>query len=74
MSEIEILAKICGDEVAHGSNSLPNPEKAEDREYAVTMHARYAGPVRVFYKRHVAKKGKHSHYYWLVYRAERVEA
>ena len=74
MSEIEILAKIAGDEVAKGSNALPNPETADDREYDVEMDARYAGRVRIFYKRQIAKKGKHSHYYWLVYRAERIEA
>lgn len=74
MSENGILGQVPGQYVSEGSKGLPNPEKAEDREYPAEIDAGHAGRVRIIYKRQIAKKGKHSHYFWLAHRAERVES
>jgi len=72
MNENGILAEVPGQYVAEGKQSLPPAETAEDREYPVEINAGHVGPVRIFFRKQKLKRAKHSHWFWLAQRAERL--
>jgi len=72
MSENRILSRVPGEYVSRASKDLPFAELAENREYAAEIDAGHAGRVRIIYKRQIARRGKHSHYFWLAHWAEQV--
>lgn len=74
MEENGILAQVAGEYVSRATKTLPPAGAAEDRVYEVVIEAGNAGIVRMLAKRQQAKHHKHSHWFWLVYRAEPVEA
>ena len=69
-----ILAHIRGAIIADGSKQLPDAELAEDVLQPVEIDAGDPGRVRIYYQRQRVKKGKHSHWFWLAVKAEKVES
>ncbi|MVW72118.1 hypothetical protein [Bordetella sp. 15P40C-2] len=70
MEDNGILARVPGQFVAQASHILPPPELADDGEHQAEIDAGHAGRVRIYYKRQRAKRGKHSHWFWVAVRAE----
>lgn len=67
-----ILAGVGGQYVSEAGKTLPPAATAEDREYAVAIDAGHTGKVRIYFRKQKAKRAKHSHWFWLAHRAERV--
>ena len=67
-----ILAEVGGLYVSEADKTLPPAATAEDREYAVEIEAGHLGLVRIYFRKQKAKRAKHSHWFWLARRAERV--
>ncbi len=67
-----ILERVPGEYVSQAIDSLPPAATAEDRDYEVVIEAGHAGMVRLYARRKQARHGKHSHWFWSVYRAEPV--
>ncbi|CAB3680346.1 hypothetical protein [Achromobacter kerstersii] len=67
-----ILAQVPGQFTAQASQTLPPAATADDRDYDVVIEARHLGTVRITFRKHKAKRAKHSHWFWLAQRAERV--
>lgn len=72
MTDNGILEHVGDQYVAQAILSLPPAVTAEDREYEVVVDAGHAGTVRLLFRKQKAKRGKHSHWFWLARRAERV--
>lgn len=72
MDDNGILGQVPGQYVAQAQQTLPPAATAEDRDYQVEIDAGHAGRVRIFYRKQKAKRGKFSHWFWAVKRAERV--
>lgn len=68
-----VLALVRGEEVAAGSNSLPNAGGAVDTVMVVEVDTQRCGPVRIEYHLKVHKHGKTRHRFWLAVRAWAVE-
>lgn len=71
MDDNGILGQVPGQYVAQAQQTLPPAATAEDRDYQVEIDAGHAGRVRIFYRKQKAKRGKFSHWFWAVKRAER---
>lgn len=67
-----ILASVPGQYVAEATQLLPPADTAEDRDYEVEIDAGHVGRVRIYARRQKARHGKHAHWYWLVFRAEKI--
>ncbi|MCY1519212.1 hypothetical protein D9M68_539600 [compost metagenome] len=72
MQENGILAEVQGQYVAQASLTLPPAAGAEDRLYEVVIDAGHTGRVRLFFRKMKAKRGKFSHWFWAIKRAEKV--
>lgn len=64
-----ILAHINGVVISNVLRTLPPPAMQGEETQAVFEVERF-GPVRFFAKVHRAKRGKHSHLFWSIYRAD----
>ena len=69
-----ILASVPGGYGAEASFTLPPAATAEDRVYEAVIEAGHAGWVRIYFRRHKTRHHKHSHWFWVACRAERIEA
>lgn len=69
-----ILPTVRGDYIASALAGLPEPTRDGVTEHQVVIDAGPAGRVRLFVERKTARRGKHSHQYWSVYRAEAMGA
>lgn len=67
-----ILEQVGGQYVAAANKNLPPAATAEDREYPVEIDAGHVGMVRIYFRKQKLKRAKHSHWFWLAQRAERV--
>lgn len=67
-----ILAEVGGQYVSEAGKTLPPAATAEDRDYPVEIDAGHAGKVRILFRKQKLKRAKHSHWFWLARRAERV--
>lgn len=68
-----ILARIRGDLVSQALRTLPAPSVTSPATAAVIMEVEGIGTVQFSVARKLAKRGKHSHYYWSAERAERID-
>lgn len=73
MEDNGILAKVPGPYVAEATQTLPDPEMADDRLYEVEIEAGHAGWVRIYAKRQKARHNKRSHWFWVAVKAEPLE-
>ncbi|CAB3952641.1 hypothetical protein [Achromobacter piechaudii] len=71
MTDNGILEQIPGPFIAQASQTLPPAATAEERDYEVVIDAGHVGPVRLFFRKQKAKRGKFSHWFWRAHRAER---
>lgn len=67
-----ILAQVPGQFIAQASQTLPPAGTAEARDYPVEIEAGHLGAVRITFRKQKMKRAKHSHWFWLAQRAERV--
>lgn len=72
MTDNGILAQVPGQFIAQASQTLPPAATAEDRDYPVEIEAGHLGPVRITFRKQKLKRAKHSHWFWLAQRAEKV--
>lgn len=72
MNENGILEQVGGQYVSEAGKTLPPTATAEDREYPVEIDAGHVGRVRIYFRKQKAKRAKHSHWFWLAQRAEKV--
>lgn len=72
MDDNGILEQVPGQYVARASLTLPPAATAEDRDYPVEIDAGHAGLVRVTFRRQMARRAKHSHWFWRARRADRI--
>jgi len=70
MSDNGILRQVPGDYIAQALEVLPPPASAPEEKMEVVIEAGHLGPVKIFAERHQARHHKHSHYFWVAYRAE----
>lgn len=67
-----ILEEVGGQYVAQALQQLPPAAAAEDREYPVEIDAGHVGLVRIYFRKQKLKRAKHSHWFWLAQRAEKL--
>ena len=72
MDDNGILEHVPVQYVAQALQSLPPPATAADRDYQVEIDAGHAGMVRITFRRQKARRAKHSHWFWLAQRADKV--
>lgn len=72
MTDNGILAQVPGQFIAQASQTLPPAGTAEDRDYDVEIDAGHLGAVRITFRKQKLKCAKHSHWFWLAQRADRV--
>lgn len=67
-----ILAQVPGHYVAAASGQLPPPRLDGPEHQEVEIDAGHVGRVQLFFERKTARRAKHSHQFWIAYRAELV--
>ncbi|MGO4332608.1 hypothetical protein AB4Z48_17565 [Cupriavidus sp. 2TAF22] len=72
-SENGILARVPGNYISDAGKQLPPPSYDGPTEGETVILGGQAGLVRIFFRRMIARRGKHSHCFWAAYRAEPVD-
>lgn len=68
-----ILARIRGEDIAKGSNSLPRAGAGQPEQMKVEIDTPGSGRVRITYYLNRHKRGKSHYWFWAAHHAEPVE-